>query len=275
MAALIILAAVHAEEFDTEHLYAFHIGTDTENPGEKEIQASLAGGFGRNGGSYSALEGELAFQYTPVQNILIELSAATDYHDIGNVPGIDNLNRAAFGGLGFSLTYRLVDRAAGGFGLALYAAPHWSRVDDETGEPINGYASTFLITAEKEIVRDRLLGVVNLLYEPEIDQSRIDEDWSRQSTAGLGGGLMLRLSANVFAGMEARYLRRYDALDLTAFAGQAFYLGPTISIAFNENAWLTAGWIMQVAGRAAGDNGALDLENFDRHQARIAFGISF
>jgi len=38
---------------------------------------------------------------------------------------------------------------------------------------------------------------------------------------------------------------------------------------------LTASWNGQAWGRPAGSNAALDLVNFERHQARLVFGDNF
>ena len=278
-AVLVLAQAAHADEdasaFDTDHLFAFSTGTDMDEPGTKELDAGITGRFGRNGGSYRAYEGELSFQYTAARNLQLQLAALGAYHRIKDVPDMDDLDRAAFGGLSAGVSYRLLDRATNAFGLAVSAEPYWTRVDDDSGERVNGYGSEFTIAADRELLPNLLVGVLNVSYEPEKTKSRVDGTWSRQNTTGLSGGLMLKLFDHVFAGAEARYLRRYDSLDFSAFAGRAFYLGPTVSITLSKNAWLTFGWSAQVAGRAADDDGALDIVNFDRHQGRVAFGVSF
>jgi hypothetical protein len=275
LAGFVLAAAAGAEEIDTDHLFAFNVGTDIGNPGEKEVGAGFTGRFGRNGGTYAAIESELSFQYTATRDLILQLAANGAYHRIKNVPDMDDRNAAAFAGLSLGLSYRLLDRARNGLGLAVSAQSSWIRVDDDSGEPVNGYGSEFMVAGDFEVVPNALVGVLNVSYEPEVSRSRVDGSWSRQNTTGIGGGLMLRLRENVFAGIEARYLRRYDTLDFGTFAGQAFYLGPTVSVTLSENTWLTFGWSAQAAGRAVGEPGALDLVNFDRQRARLAFGTSF
>lgn len=177
--------------------------------------------------------------------------------------------------MAIGLRYRLLNRATNGLGLSVSAEPSWTRVDDDTGERINGYSSEFVVASDTEVVPNFLVGVINARYEPEVQQSRVDGSWSRQNTSGLGAGLMLKLRDNVFAGLEARYLRRYDSADFSVFAGQAFFLGPTLSITLSETAWLTLGLSAQAAGRAVDDNSALDLMNFDRYQARVVCSVLF
>lgn len=272
--------AVHAEDdaasaFDTDHLFAFNNGTDMDEPGTKELDAGILGRFGRNGGIYRAYDGDLSFQYTAAPNLQLQLGASGAYHRINDVPDMDDRDMAAFSGISIGLNYRLLDRATHGVGLAVSAEPYWTRIDDDSGERVNGYGSEFVIASDMELVPNFLVGVINVSYEPEKTKSRVDGTWSSQNTAGLSGGLMAKLHDNIFAGVEMRYLRTYDSLDFSAFAGDAFYLGPTISVTLSENAWLTFGWSAQVAGHAVGNDGALDLVNFERNQARLAVGVSF
>jgi hypothetical protein len=86
---------------------------------------------------------------------------------------------------------------------------------------------------------------------------------------------MARVYSDIFVGGEARYLRQYDGIALDAFAGQAYFIGPTVYAKLSERAWMTVAWSAQVAGNAATAAGSLDLVNFERHQVRLLFGISF
>ena len=99
--------------------------------------------------------------------------------------------------------------------------------------------------------------------------------WSQESTVGVATALMVRLQPGVFLGAEARYLRRYDGLDLDVLAGQAFFFGPTLYVKLSERAWVAAAWSAQIAGRSATTTDTLDLANFERHQVRFLFGFNF
>jgi hypothetical protein len=99
--------------------------------------------------------------------------------------------------------------------------------------------------------------------------------WSPESTAGVALGVMAQVRSGLFVGGEARYLRRYEGLGLDTLAGRGFFVGPTIYFKVSERAWITAAWSVQVAGQAATSAGSLDLVNFERHQARLLFGVNF
>ena len=87
-------------------------------------------------------------------------------------------------------------------------------------------------------------------------------------------GLTQRLSGR-FLGGEARYLRKYEGVGLDAFVGQAVFVGPTAYFKLSERSRLTAAWSFQAWGHAAATAGTLDLVDFERHQARLIFGVNF
>ena len=68
-------------------------------------------------------------------------------------------------------------------------------------------------------------------------------------------------------------LSAFTGLFLNQNIGNAFFMGPTLAIAFQGERVLNFVWTPQVAGRAhpASVPGALDLDNFDRHHFRVKF----
>ena len=86
---------------------------------------------------------------------------------------------------------------------------------------------------------------------------------------------MAQIRPGFFIGGETRYLRKYDGIGLEQFAGQALFIGPTAYFQLSERSRLTATLSAQALGRPAGSNAALDLVNFERHQARLVFGVNF
>lgn len=274
-ATLVAPRAARAEDVDSDHLFSFNAGTDVGELGEKEIGTSVTGQFGRGAGSYAALAGELGFQYTAGANLVLGAAANGAYHAIDNIPDIAPLHRAAFGGLSFSATYRLLDREKRGFGLAVSAEPHWARVDETTGQPIDGYGVEATLAADTELIPSRVIAVFNLGIQPETARSRLDGTWSRENTVKIGSGVMVKVTDNVFAGVEARYLRSYETLGFAGFSGHAFFLGPSLSVALPKKSWLTVGWSSQIVGRNVEAGGALDLADFSRHEVRVAWGKQF
>jgi hypothetical protein len=263
------------ETIETEHLFGFTIGSDVGEVGEREIEGTVTGRFAKQTGSYNAASSTLSAEFVPLPNLRTEFTGALVSYDIAGVSGLADQRYTAFGGLSADIRYRVLDRATAPFGFAIGAEPHWGRADDVTGEPVSQYGVDFVAAADWEVIPDRVVAAFNLLYQPETMRSKATGTWSQESTAGVAIGVMAQVHSGILVGGEARYLRKYDGLGLDTFAGQGFFIGPTVYVKLSERAWITAAWSAQVAGQATASVGSLDLVNFERRQARLLFGVSF
>jgi len=266
---------VRSGTIETEHLFGFTIGSDVGDVGEREIEGSVTGRFAKRNGSYGAASGTLSAEFVPIPNLRTEFTGAVVSYDIVGVSGFADQRYTAFGGLSADIRYRFLDRATAPFGFALGAEPHWGRSDEVTGEPASQYGVDFVAAADWEIIPDRVVAAFNLFYQPETMRSKLTGTWSQESTAGIAFAVMAQVRPGIFVGGETRYLRKYDGLGLDTFAGQGFFVGPTVYVKLSEKAWIAAAWSAQVSGQASSSVGALDLVNFERRQARLLFGVNF
>jgi hypothetical protein len=279
-AAVVYLAALlpvcaHAEGIDTEHLFGFMIGTDVGNVGEREFQSETTGRFGRNGGRYRAVGQELELEFVPVQNFRIEIGSAFASHLISGVPGLDDQRRMSWQGGSVDLRYRFLDRETAPFGLTFATEAHAHRIDETTAERVRSFGTEFRLAFDRELVPNRVVAAFNLIYEPEWTRIVGSGVMERESTAGAALGLMAQLHPGFLLGGEARYLRKYEGIGLEELAGQALFVGPTAYFQLSKRSRLTASWSVQAWGRPAGSTASLDLVNFERHQARLVFGVNF
>ena len=271
----LIPTEVRSDPIETEHLFAFTIGSDVGDLADREIEGSVTGRFSKRSGTYDAGSSTLSAEFVPLPNLRTEFTGAVNSYDITGVSGFADQRYTAFGGLSADIRYRLLDRASAPFGFALGAEPHWGRADDTTGAAGNQYGVDFVAAADWEVIPERVVAAFNLLYQPDTIRSNLTGTWSQESTAGAAMAVMAQVRSGIFVGGEARYLRRYDGLGLDTLTGQGFFVGPTIYVKFSERAWMTVAWSPQVAGHAAATVGSLDLVNFERQQARLLFGVSF
>jgi hypothetical protein len=275
LAVAIFPIDARTETIETEHLFGFTIGSDVGEVGEREIEGTVTGRFAKQTGSYNAASGTLSAEFVPLPNLRTEFTGALVSYDIAGVSGLADQRYTAFGGLSADIRYRVLDRATAPFGFAIGAEPHWGRADDVTGEPVSQYGVDFVAAADWEVIPDRVVAAFNLLYQPETMRSKATGTWSQESTAGVAFAVMAQVHSGILVGGEARYLRKYDGLGLDTFAGQCFFIGPTVYVKLSERAWITAAWSAQVAGQATASVGSLDLVNFERRQARLLFGVNF
>src|SRR5882762_10765057 len=77
----------HAEGIDTEHLFAFMIGTDVGDVGEREFQSQTTGRFTKSTGTYRALTSAAELEYVPIKNFRTEFGVVASSYNIGGVAG--------------------------------------------------------------------------------------------------------------------------------------------------------------------------------------------
>jgi hypothetical protein len=273
--AALLPACVHAEGIDTEHLFGFMIGTDVGNVGEREFQSETTGRFARNGGNYRAVGQELELEFVPVRNFRIEMGSTFAAHNINGVPGLDDRRQLSWQGVSVDFRYRFLDRNTAPLGLTLAVETHADRIDETSAAVVRNYGTEFTLALDRELVPNMAVAALNLTYQPEWTRFAGTGAAEQESTVGAAFGVMAQLRPGVLLGGEVRYLRRYEGIGLKEFEGQALFVGPTAYFQLSQRSRLTASWSVQAWGRPAGSNAALDLVNFERHQARLVFGVNF
>jgi len=268
-------AGLRAEGIDTEHLFGFMIGSDIGERGEREFQSQTTGRFARSGGRYRAGEQEFELEFVPANNFRIEMGSAFAAHNINGVPGFDDRRQAAWQGASLDFRYRFWDRQAAPFGVTFDVETRFDRLDEISGARARKYGAGFTLALDRELVPNYLVAALNLLYQPEWTRFAKSDLSEQEATMGVAAAVMARIGPDVLLGGEARYLRKYEDLGLHELAGQALFVGPTAYFQLSERSRLTAAWSIQAWGRSAEGVGALDLGNFERHQVRMVYGVSF
>lgn len=272
--AMLAPACAIAGDIDTEHIFAFMIGSDIGHVGEREFQSETTGRFGRAGGRYRMGEQEFELELVPTRDIRIELGSSISAYDLAGIPGVADRRGFAWQGASIDIRYRFLDRETAPVGMTLAFGGDVSRLDEGRAQRVNGLGAGLRLALDREIAPG-VIGAINLLYQPEwtrfSDTGRLD----REAAIGASLGVMMQARAGVLIGGEARYMRRYEGVGLNELAGQALFVGPTAYFQLTDRTRLTASWSAQVWGRSEGGGSALDLVNFERHQARLVYGVNF
>ncbi|KJC40883.1 hypothetical protein UP09_22140 [Bradyrhizobium sp. LTSP885] len=274
VAALLPLAA-QAEDIDTEHIFGFMIGSDVGTVGEREFQSQTTGSFAKDGGIYRAFNQQLELEFVPVQNFRVELGTTFMAHDINGVPGFDDRRQLSWQNVSVDLRYRFLGREGAPFGMTLAVETHADRVDETTAAVVRSYGTEFTLAFDREVIPNVAVAAINLSYQPEWTRVALTGAAEQDSTIGAAFGLMAKVRPDILLGGEVRYFRKYGGIGLDDLAGQALFVGPTAYFQISDRSRLTATWSVQAWGRLAGSNAALDLVNFERHQARLVFGVNF
>lgn len=266
---------VRAEGIDTEHLFGFMIGTDVGRVGEREFQSQTTGRFAREAGSYRAAGQQVELEFVPVNNFRVEMGTAFSSHDIAGVPGFEDRRQLAWQGVSVDLRYRFLDRDKAPFGLTFAVEGHADRVDETTAAVARSYGTQMTLAIDRDLIPDVAVAALNLNYQPEWTRLARTGAAEQESTVGVAFAVMAQLRTGFLLGGEVRYQRRYEGIGLEEFSGQALFVGPTAYLKLSDRSRLTVAWSTQVWGRAAGSGSGIDLINFERHQARVIFGLNF
>lgn len=262
-------------EIDSEHLFGFTEGADIGVPGEKELESETTSRLGKRGGRFSAYDSSVALKLPQNESFRIAPGVAFARYNIHGVPGFDNQQTLSVAGAFAETRFRVLDRRTAPIGLTFSVAPGFGRLETATGLPAATYGCDFMMLADREIVPGKLVGAVNIGYTLVSSRIRSTHEVRRGSGTEIAAAMAFQLRPGFFVGAEARYVRAYSDLVLGQFAGDAFYLGPTIYKALSPHAWLSVAYNAQVAGAARGVPGQLNLTTFDRHNVRLRVGYSF
>jgi len=279
-AALMLLSAllptcVHAEGIDTEHLFGFMIGSDVGNVGEREFQSQATGRFSKSGGRYRAISQEFELEFVPAKNFRIEMGSTFASHDINGVAGFEDRRQLSWQGVSVDLRYRFLARDAAPVGLTFAVETHADRVAQTTAAIVRSYGTELRLAVDRELIPNFVVAALNLIYQPEWTRLVGTGAAEQESTIGAAFGVMAQMHPGIFVGGEARYLRKYEGIALEELAGQALFVGPTAYLKLSERSRLTAAWSFQAWGHPARSGAALDLVDFERHRARLVFGVNF
>jgi hypothetical protein len=266
---------MQAEGIDTEHIFGFMIGSDVGNPGEREFQSETTGRFSKSGGRYRAVGQEFELEFVPAKDFRIEIGSAFAAHDIKGVPDFADRRQLAWQGVSVDLRYRFLDRDTAPLGLTFDLESHADRIDETTAAAVRSYGTAFTLAFDRELIPNFAVAALNLIYQPEWTRLVGTGAAEQESTIGAAFAVMAQVRPGFLVGGEARYLRKYEGIALQEFSGEALFVGPTAYFQLSERSRLTLAWSFQAWGRSALSTAALDLADFERHQARLVFGVNF
>src|SRR5204863_562468 len=158
-------------EIETKYIFGFTEGSGIGLEGEKEFSIDTVGRFGKRDGRYAATETKFEFEYTPNQYIQLEFGPLAAGHYIRDVTDLDNRNTFQPSGLFGEVRYLLLDRPASPVAVTVSFEPNYRAFDETSGERVQNYEFETKIMADVELIKNRVYGAVNLIYEPEITRA--------------------------------------------------------------------------------------------------------
>lgn len=175
-------------------------------------------------------------------------------------------------GAGVEMKYRLLGRDMHGLGLTVVLDPSFNRVDPDGADRFTTYNTGIRLFADKTLIPNTLYAALNLSQ---------DLTWSgpspyqRSSTFTVAGSLAWQVADGLYLSGEVRHMRAHNELGFGKEAGYATFAGPGIFWQATKQLALSAAYNIQVAGKAKGEPGNLDLTNFSQHLVKVKLGYSF
>ncbi|KAF0227358.1 MAG: hypothetical protein FD175_2701 [Beijerinckiaceae bacterium] len=271
-------------------IFGFAAGSDVADLGSWSAGAEYGGAFGTRFGSLQSHGLKLQASTSPFPCLEVGPSltfgAGRSNERIGQTSTISN----AIGG-GIEFKYKLLGRSIHGIGLTLVVEPTlargYSRLNDPFASPaISGTGllagNTLKILIDSELVEDRLYGAFNVEHGLGLTRSDVNgcttnsgSGYCRASNLNLRAALSLKVADNFYFGGEVSHQRAYDGAFLNRGLGHAWFAGPNFLWQINEKLSMNGAWASQIAGKSNGQTNSLNLEQFNRHLAKVKLGYAF
>jgi hypothetical protein len=260
-------------------IFGFTDGADAGFKGERSIYYDSVVRFSRHEAGLAGLRNSMGVTYSTSDRATWWLGGATtalrgvsDQFDAQpRCCDASDSNRA---GPLAGWKYRIVPRTGLGTGVSIQVEPYWERAIRRGNEVQQAFGSDVRLIIDKVLSPERLFGALNIAYQPEGGVSHGRTSWD--SDIELSAAIAAKASDHLIVGIEARHLQSYSGYFFSEKRGHAFFAGPTFYLPLGDNGYFGAAWSTQVFGRAVGDaHGGLDLLNYERHQVRFKFGVTF
>src|SRR5947209_8596763 len=161
-------ASLQFYEIETKYIFGFTEGSGIGIEGEKEFSIDTIGRFGKRDGRYAATETKFEFEYTPNQYIQLEFGPLAAGHYIRDVTDLEDRHLFRPSGFFGEIRYLLLDRPASPVAITVSFEPTYRAFDESGGDPVTNFEFETKIMADVELVKNRVYGAMNLIYEPEI-----------------------------------------------------------------------------------------------------------
>lgn len=268
VAAPVLSACSESEGIPTD-AFGFTTGSDVADPGSFGASLTYGGSFGTRAGRLNSHGAQLQGSYglLPCLEVGPYLLGNTTQASLGG-GSADSTGIGA----GVEMKYKLLGRDMHGIGLTAVIDPSVNRTDPDGAGRFTTYNTGLRLFADKTLVPGKLYAALNL--SQDLTWTGPDP-YQRSSTFTVGGSLAWQVLDGVYLSAEVRHQRAYDTLGFSKQAGYATFAGPGVYWQATKAFAISAAYNIQVAGKAKGEPGNLDLTNFSQHLVKVKVAYSF
>ncbi len=249
--------------------FGFTTGSDVAEKGSFGSSLTYGGAFGTRAGQLNSHGLQLQGSYGLLPCLEVGPYLLGGFTD-ASFGGVSADSRSF--GAGIEMKYRLLGRDLHGIGLTVIVDPSFNRTDPDGAGRFTTYNTGIRLFADKTLVPGKLYAALNLSQDLTWTGP---SPYGRSSTFTVGGALAWQALDGVYLSGEVRHQRRYNDLGFGNEAGYATFAGPGIYWQATKQLALSAAYNIQIAGKAKGQPGDLDLVNFSQHLLKLKLAYSF
>jgi len=257
-------------------IFGFINSSDVGNVGDKGLALENDFSYGRRDMRSRVLTHKLELSRTFAPNWTYAASLFGVLSNIKNSADYDNRNTYNFDGMSMELRHRFIERSATNpYAVTFGIEPRWGRVDTVSGMNATNYGVEFKLQADRAL-SDKLFWAMNANFATGRARNALDGSWASTSDTVISNALTYAVvDDKLFMGGEARWNQAWSQGFFGKLDGQALFVGPTIAYKASESVMLNAVFLPQIAGKARGFNGPLDIDNYERANFRLKLAVGF
>jgi hypothetical protein len=253
---MLVIAGCGASAAASERHFTYTYESGVLRPGERELEPWSTFRLGKSeffSRLDTRIEAELGLTDRLQTALYLNLSAKTMETPLGRVSSTEPVS------LSSEWKLKLADPVADRAGVALYG--------ELSAGPSEAEIEAKLILDKRA---GRLLGALNLVAEHEWGFEGPETE--HETVFEVDGGVAWFLSPRLTAGIEIRSHTVFPPAE--GKTRSALFLGPTLSVV-KGSFWIAASVLPQVRALAGASEGHLDLEEHERVEVRVLFGLEF
>jgi len=261
-----------------EEPFGYSRGAQSEAKGEWELTQWSTARTGKESGRYWGLDLSTELEYGVTDRFQAALYLNTAYHFLENSRGssetFEDRNRFGLNGASIELKYQLLNPIHDQWGFAVYFEPGYGSIDKVDGSRHDEYELETRLILQKNFFDDRLVTVLNYIFEPEFKRSA-SSPWSTHLNMGWTAGASWKLNRHWRIGAETRLSTEFEDADLQKAEYLVLSAGPTVH--YNgDRFYATLTVLPQVIGwpDARGVAG-LHLDEKEKLEVRLKVGTEF
>jgi hypothetical protein len=261
-------ACTESEGIPTD-AFGFTTGSDVADPGSFGASLTYGGAYGTRLGSSNShgLQLQGSYGLAPCLEVGPYLLGGFSRSSFAGI----SADERSFGA-GIENKYKLLGRDMHGIGLTAVIDPSFNRIDPDGAGRFTTYNTGLRLFADKTLVPGKLYAALNLSH----DLTWTGPDpYGRSSTFTVAGSLAWQVLEGVYLSGEVRHQRAHNTLGFGNEAGYATFAGPGVFWQATKQFAISAAYNVQVAGKAKGEPGNLDLTNFSQQLVKVKAAYSF